>query len=152
MIKTETRDIDGNAYQVSQLTASEGRAMLVLLIKILGPSLGRLIDSSETTIGSSISGAIFELSTNLTDQELKKVCETFGKYTMVSIEGKDQRLDLNLQEIFFAGKYGTMFKWLGFSLEANYRDFFESMANASANLGNVQEMLANASKRSQSQK
>jgi hypothetical protein len=102
--------------------------MLVRLTKILGPSVGRLAEITNDKMGEAIAGAIFELSDHLTEEDLDWICEKFGRQTEVELGGKKlEILDLDMQEIHFAGEYGLMIKWLGACLEVNFQDFFDTI-------------------------
>jgi hypothetical protein len=127
MIQTGTREIGGYSYSVSQLGAGEGRRILIKLTKMLGPSLGHLLAIADGKLDQSIAGALYELSSNVSDGDFTDLCRTFGERTEVEIDGKPHKLDLQMQELHFAGAYGDLLKWLGFCLELNYKDFFAAL-------------------------
>ena len=139
MIESEKKTIDGDTYTIHQLGAGEGRKMLVRLTKVLGPSLGRLAEvqgEKDPNLSEAIATAIYELSSHLTEADLDWACEVFGKRTELELEGgKIQVLDLELQELHFAGRFGSMLKWLGACLEVNFRDFFAMSASAAKTAG-----------------
>lgn len=136
MIETIPKTIEGHSYRLHQLGAKDGRHMLVRLTKVLGPSLGRLADADRSRLSESIAQAIYELSVHMTEEDLDWVCETFGKRTELELEGGALKvLDLELQELHFAGRYGAMVKWLGACLEVNFQDFFDTVASAGESAG-----------------
>ena len=148
MIETVAKEIDGQTYHLHQLGAKDGRHMLVRLTKVLGPSLGRLAEISlpekgerlppggRKSLGEAVAGALFELSATITEADLDWICQTFGGRTEVDLEGgKRILLDLEAQELHFAGRFGTMIRWLGACLEVNFRDFFDMSASAARTAG-----------------
>jgi hypothetical protein len=136
VIETIKREIEGHTYHLHQLGAKQGRQMLVRLTKVLGPSLGRLAELDQERLSEGVAGAIYELSDHLTEADLDWVCETFGKRTDLELEGgKTILLDLEAQELHFAGRYGAMVRWLGACLEVNFRDFFDMSRSAAESAG-----------------
>lgn len=133
MIKTETTTIDGDRYSVAQLGAREGRRILVKLTRLFGPALGRLVAGGPQT-GEAISEAIAEFSAGATEADLEDLCRTFGQSTELEVEGKPLLLDIDMQELHFAGRYAAMFSWLAFCLKVNYSDFFDSLGAAQGKL------------------
>lgn len=136
MIETVPKTIDGVQYKLHQLGARDGRHMLVRLTKVLGPSLGRLAEIDKDRLSEAIAGALYELSAHVTEADLDWICEVFGKRTEVELEGgKLMVLDLEAQELHFAGAFGSMIKWLGACLEVNFADFFAMSASAAETAG-----------------
>lgn len=157
MIETVPKEIDGTTYHLHTLGARDGRHMLVRLTKVLGPSVGRLAESTVDPKGQggkglaeAVAGAIYELSEHLSEADLDWICEKFGNRTEIDQEGgKRHLLDLELQELHFAGRFGTMIKWLAACLEVNFADFFAMSASAAktAGLGGAGKALEAASSR-----
>jgi CYTH domain-containing protein len=138
MLQTKTKTIGNHSYTVRQLGASEGRKMLMRLIKVLGPVLSTLLTGEggkakvkgwsflETPL-ADIGKALLTFSDRISEQDLEYLCATLGMATEVHFpDGKTRPLTLEEQELHFAGRYSDMFRWLGFALEANYSDFFGS--------------------------
>ena len=127
--------------------------MLVRLVRVLGPVVGALMEgaASKMTSGpkgsktkpvaamdksarlgaileadpATVSKVLTELGSRLTEEDLEYFASVFGATTQVEREpGKLLPLTLQDQEIHFAGRFGEMFRWLGFCLEVNYSDFF----------------------------
>jgi hypothetical protein len=143
MLKSQSRVIGNHTYKVRQLGASEGRKMLVRLVKVLGPVLAALL---RATKGQKLPPAKVEetpeptapeateapaeaplevFCSRLSEVDLDYLVSTLGPCTEVILpDGRVQALTLDVQEMHFAGSYGEMFKWLGFALEVNYSDFF----------------------------
>lgn len=149
-LETKSKEIGdrGYTYHVTELPAKKGRALLVRLIKTLGPVFGQLISGMKpqgpkapklpspankagaalaSINGQAISRALAELASRLTEAELEHVCLVLGEHTEISDqENPDNRKKLTpgAQEFHFAGRYLEMFEWIGFGLEVNYADFF----------------------------
>ena len=124
MLHTEEKQIGDHTFKISQLGSREGRRILVRLIKLLGPALGEIVES-RGNIEQAIGAGLSDLARNITNDDLTDLCQTFGNSTEVIIEGKPVRLSIDFQEIFFAGRYGAMMKWLKACLEVNFADFTE---------------------------
>lgn len=102
--KTETRDIDGNTYEVTALGAIKGAQVLVRLLKAVGPAL---------------TGDMAGFFANLREEDLTYLCNAFSPMTNVPGVGQlDKQFDFH-----FSGRYATMLKWLGLCLEVNFSDF-----------------------------
>lgn len=147
MLKTASKTIGNHTYTVRQLGASEGRKMLVRLVKILGPVLATLLSSAPDkskappklgwSLGSTkvedLGKALEVLATRAQEADLEYLCSTLGMATTVGLGGgKEIPLTLEAQELHFAGAYGDMFKWLAFALEHNYSDFFAKPSASAA--------------------
>lgn len=88
--------------------------------------LGRILEADSTTV----SKALTELASRLTVDDLEYVVREFGQTTQVAVDLGEKGtglvpLNTERQELHFAGRYGQMFRWIGFCLEVNYRDFFK---------------------------
>lgn len=123
MIESVRKTIDGQEYVIHQLGARAGRAMLVRLTKMLGPAMGHLatIDASEMT--AALTKSLVELSACVSVDDFEEVCRIFGERTEVSISGRLLQLDLDQQDLLFAGRYDRMFLWLRACIEVNYAPF-----------------------------
>mgnify|MGYP001564454346 CR=1 FL=1 len=151
-LETKERQIGdrGYTYHVTELPAKKGRALLVRLIKTLGPVFGQLVSDMKPADpkvkagalsainGQSISRALSELAGRLTEADLEHVCQVLGEHSEVSDEeNPDHRKKLTpgAQEFHFAGRYLEMFEWIGFALEVNFSDFFSGSQIGSAIAG-----------------
>ena len=148
-LETKSKEIGdrGYTYHVTELPSKKGRALLVRLIKTLGPVFGQLISGMKPRAGGSsklpakgaagsalasingqsISRALAELAARLTEADLEHVCQVLGEHTEISDrDNPDNRKKLTpgAQEFHFAGRYLEMFEWIAFGLEVNFSDFF----------------------------
>lgn len=155
-IKTETRTLGNTQYQVSTLTFSKQRAMLVFLANAAGPLLSKFIvqlasaaQGSKTqddatkkvmaALGSmkvdafgSIAG---EFLASLTDAKLQYLQNEFVGVTDFFPSGEKgfRQLKLEDMELHFQGD-GLLeyFRWLAFALEVNFSGFFTGPSGLSA--------------------
>lgn len=138
MIKTSEHRIGNHTYRITQLPVSKGRPLLVRLTRVLGPVVAELLRDGEKLSeagAGAVAGAIRELATRLTDEDLSYVCDALAEHTEVSMgDGKWVRLS-GVFELHFAGAYDEMLKWIGAGIEANYRSFFSGLTSGSLSFG-----------------
>lgn len=123
MLKSFSKTIGNNNYSVTALGASEGRKMLVRLVKVLGPSALDLIVMAKTgtLAGAHVNNIFAGIAERLSVEDLDYAVATFGASSQVTRpDGTTVPLTLQTQELHFAANYAEMFQWLGFCLEANY--------------------------------
>ena len=94
---------------------------MLRLTRILGPSAGQLMcQGSDGSLGH-VAAALLELSSVLTEADLDHMCEVFGNNCDVNMGAKGrQPLTLDIQDIWFAGQYDVMLRWLAACLEINF--------------------------------
>jgi len=136
-LKQEERAIGNYTYRVTQLPSAKGLEVLAKLLEVLSgplaaliPSLlGKGVENAKATLASlaplALSRLVEELGPRIKYADLKWLCETFGGRTLlVTFDGKPPKsLTLEVQQHHFAGRYGSLFKYLGFCLEMNFRGF-----------------------------
>ena len=125
MLRSESKEIEGSVYHVRVLGATEGRKLLVRLMRVLGPALGEFLVNrkGEALADSDVLPAIAILGQRLTEEDLEYVVAKFAETTEVEKEGKKIVLS-KIQELHFAGNYLAMFKWLWFCLQTNFTAAF----------------------------
>lgn len=125
MLRSETKEIEGSVYHVRVLGATEGRKMLVRLMRVLGPALGEFLVNrkGETLSDSDVLPAIAILGQRLTEEDLEYVVAKFAEATEIEKEGRRVILS-KIQELHFAGNYVAMFKWIWFCLQTNFSAAF----------------------------
>jgi hypothetical protein len=137
--KTETREIGGVRFEVTQLGFAKSRAVFVRLAKCIGPSFAQLagtpslMDLGSTVADAGFARAVETLLANVHDDDLEYfAAELGGDHARYSIDGGDHRpkLDRSGREACFEGRLDLFFSWLAFALEANYSDFFRAIAAA----------------------
>ena len=136
MLKSETREIGGKHYCVTQLAAEPGQFLFFQLVKFAGPSVAALLNDwrgeGATVDAGTVGKALSELTSQLTYETFRKFVDTFIDSTVViggvDANGNEIRQPLSKSKaLAFAGDYGSLVKWLGFCLEVNYASFFADM-------------------------
>lgn len=147
-IDTRERTIGEHTYRVTKFGAKQGRALLVRIVKLTGPSLGAALSALakgnrgdvEAAIAQGLSGGLYELAERLTEAEVGSVLDDFAKYTVVVIGEKEPRLS-DVFDHHFAGCYDEMLAWAAFVLECNYGSFFAG-ANGAGLLSRLRTVLS----------
>lgn len=124
MRQTQSHVIDGIAYDITQLDAMTGLDVMAILARVLGPAAG-----------AEDPGAA--LTKSLTGADLRSLCQTFAKVTMVqpSPNSPDARVPLaGILNDHFAGQYGRMMQWLKACVMCNYETFFADLGGILAGM------------------
>lgn len=130
--------IDGHEYEVFMLAPKTARRILVEMVKVVGPALGQLVDSTPggiskimemDTEGIKWASIIGELSTRLDADMLDAHMSALAEKTHVGGKPLAGVFDLH-----FMGGIGTMFKWYAFALKVNYGNFTGALESVSAHL------------------
>lgn len=134
-IETKTRTIDGIDYRVTQLGAKQGRAIMVRLLQVVAPTLSKLSGANITKIEdielSQIGPALEALVAHANEEVLGELCSAFASRSSFRDGQNWPELDRHF-DMHFGGAYLRMFKWLVFSIEVNYADFFDAFREAQA--------------------
>lgn len=129
----ETRDITigSTTYRVAQLPTRKGQALLVRIIKLLGPGVGSFVGGIgrsggelDAAMALGVGDALHDLAARLNELEVAGVLEEFAKNTYVLLSDDVQPLLNTIYDEHFAGRYDELMKWAKFCLEVNYRSFF----------------------------
>ena len=138
-IDQHTASIDGHRYDMSMLGATASLRLFHRLFRMLGPSVGHLIDSIgakgkasllDVDVSSKAFVAGFEsLASAVSESDLEHVVDQLRKQTTLSLpEGKV----IPLAQVFdahFQGRIGAMFQWLAWGLRVQYGDFWSALAS-----------------------
>lgn len=141
MLKSETREIGGKEYCVTQLGAEDGQRLFFKLLKFVGPSVAALLREWRGRVDEQgkpqldvrvLSSALSEFMSQLSYGEFRDFVDTFMKSTALigdaDERGNKPRVNLDkMKALAFVGDYGSLVKWLGFCLEVNYSSFFADM-------------------------
>jgi len=123
----ETREIDGNKYTVYMLGPMVSHDLLVDLSKMVGPSLGPVLDvfanslsSGKPTLENELNADFFtkaasSLFASLDKVTLKNIINSMAEVTHV--DGKPLK---PIFEAHFRGKLQAMYKWLAFAMQAQW--------------------------------
>lgn len=116
MRKEKEAIISGTKFKVMQLGFADGMELLTNLGRIVGPALS---DPQKTANSAAMIGDIIG---RLSYGELASITDKLAKSTRIEREpGKWPVLE---PELDLAGNYDLTLRWLKFSLEVNYGDFF----------------------------
>lgn len=141
----ETRDttIGATTYRVAHLPTKKGQALLVRIVKLLGPGVGSFVgglarpaDEFDSAMAQGVGEALYDLAARLNAQEVEIVLEEFAKHTFVILTAPDgQEITPRLSDVYddhFAGRYDDLIKWAKFCFEVNYRSFFAGQSGDSS--------------------
>ena len=128
--------IGGHRYEVTLLGAKQGRAMLVRLMRSLGPATAGFIEGTlhakgdiTVSLVSGASDAIRELSQCVTEADFAAISDELARFTVVHLDAEHApKLDAIFEE-HFVGRYDVMLQWFAFGLEANFSSFFAGTAS-----------------------
>lgn len=136
MRRTETREIGGTTYSVTQLGWDDGQRLFFNLAKLAGPSVAALLREWQGAVGAdgkpkldseTVSAALTEFLQSLSYPMFRDFVDTFVKVTKVHGENDKTAPLADMKAIAFAGDYASLCRWLGFCLEVNYSSFFDGM-------------------------
>lgn len=125
------RVICGVKYQVTLLGAKQGRAMLVRLVKTLGPAVAAFLEGVlnakgglDVSLALGSAEALRDFIDKLNDKDIADISDQLAHFTVVVLSPELQpQLDAVLDD-HFAGNYQAYSQWLAFALEANFASFF----------------------------
>lgn len=130
-MEAERKTIDGIVFEVSPLGFKQGRKAFVRLSKAVGPALAAA-KSLEDLKGSNVTAMLEKLVREIDDEDLEWFSDVFGKVTRFSREGdKWPFLTDSNRELLFQGRIMLFLKWLAFSLEVQFSDFYSQLKDAS---------------------
>lgn len=116
MRKEKESIINGCKFKVTQLGFADGMELLTTLGRIIGPSL------SDTKKIENPAAMIGDILGRLSFTEISSITDKLARTTRV--EREPGRWPLLEPEVDLAGNYDLTLRWLKFSLEVNYGDFF----------------------------
>jgi hypothetical protein len=130
---SDQRTIGSRTFIVTACNTDDGCRLLFSLIKVCGPAVARFLrglgadeESLEDMNLSIVADALEELLRTVDKATFDDFYKTFFKNTkQLTDEGGQVPL---VGPTAFAGDYGTMSKWLAFSLEVNFASFLADLA------------------------
>lgn len=133
MRKQKTVSIEGLNYDLSQMGAVEGRALVVLFVKLLG-KFAPVLASGAEALNAEALASLGSVLASVDAKELEPLWEAFAKHAFV--RGRDGKTREALAEVFdehFAGEYFAMVQFFVESSKLNFGDFLaKALASASA--------------------
>lgn len=137
-IKAKEKTIGAYKYRVTPMGVGKGKALLVRLIRLMGPSIAEAVRAvaadggsvSKMSIGV-LAPSIGDVCERLNDDDLAFAVGTLAEETELSEGGGFAKL-APLVEYHFRGAYDELFQWLAFALEVNYGSFLAVARNLGA--------------------
>jgi hypothetical protein len=130
-IEAKERRIGATTYRITQLPTRRGRALLVRLVRLLGPGAGSFVGGLgrgragiDAALALGVADAVHDLCARLNDEDLAVICDEFATYTVVVVS---RDIEQQLSKVFddhFAGRYDELLQWLRACCEVNYASFF----------------------------
>ena len=132
------KEIDGVIYTVYMLPPKTAMDMLVDIGKVVGPSLGTIMDAASRNggvselLGMSVTSEFFSKAAGELFQRMDKAVlrSVIGQLAQVSMADGVKLEDTF--DIHFRGKLGSMVKWLAFALKVQFGNFFSALGDATA--------------------
>ena len=125
MIETKKKTIDGAEYSVTQFPARRGLALKLRLVKLIGPALAEAAGALNPGSGSGLLQDI-QIDPGIIQKAVATLVEGMDESTgelifdLLSMTRKDSReLTEAVFDQEFAGNYLTLYKVLGFVIQAN---------------------------------
>jgi hypothetical protein len=133
LLPTAHRQIGARTFFISALPTVPGRRLFFKLMKICGPacvSFLRSLDGTEKVEELDVAvlaDAAEELIRNLSEADFEDFYTTFEGSTQVSTPEGGQVPLSTLKARAFSADYGSMVKWMSFSLEFNFSSFLADL-------------------------
>lgn len=156
-LDAETKTIDGDTYKVLKLDPLTANDILLDLVQAAAPTLGALgggllskKDSSKVIqefldgvegSGAEEKSAVMERAITasldrVSKQKFREIVTSLASVTSVQ-SGSDWPELSKVFPIHFRGRIGAMYKWIGFALGVQYKDFFTSVPSVIARAGQL---------------
>lgn len=133
-LKTETREIGGKTYRVTQLGTEHGLRLFFKLGKLVGPSVGALLREWQggAINKDTVAAALTEFVAGMEYPTFRDFVDTFMTATVIVTPGADGAREQltkleSIKAVAFQGDYASLMKWLGVCLEVNFASFFADM-------------------------
>lgn len=122
--KTETREILGKTFSLTQLSFPQARSALLRMGKILAPLMAKGAGKGKGS--EDVEAALLSAVGNLSESDLEHFTKAFGFCTEYVQGDRARRLDReDVQEELFAGDgFPLYLHWLKESFVFNFGDFF----------------------------
>lgn len=147
-----SKEIDGKEYTMFQLAPMRSHDLLMDVVKMVGPSLGPVLDAlisgskdgKSVTLDTEIGPDFFtraasSLFTSLDKATVKRVIDTFASVTMV--EGSDGKLESHL-EAHFIGRLAALYKWVAWGMAVQWGGLFSALGESTAAQGAIATALS----------
>ena len=123
MVKTETREIDGLTFEVTQLPFMRQGKVFARLAAAFGPALAKMADGGlDRELGSALEVLFARLTESEFDYLVKALLET------AYVRDGDRRICVGQNpDAVLSGRNMTGLKLLKFAVEVNWQDFFGAL-------------------------
>lgn len=139
MLKTESREIMGEEYTVTQYPGTKAMRMAVELGRIVGPAIAVMVDGGNQEAKSItdvklppnlLEKAVTILVDRLDADSAERLVKDLARSTRIRQKGGEQAVALfDVFEMQFAGSgLVKLFEWLRFALEVHFKDFLSYLA------------------------
>lgn len=150
-VNEETLAIGEFTYMVRQHGYREGRALLPIVLRAIGPTLGTLLEGmgKDGKVGLEanldLSAMLTEFSSSLSEQDLEHITTKLAERTWIVGAAKHKYVcDPNgnahlplVEEEHWPSRYGDWTRWLVFALRVNFSSFLAGTGSVSAALSNI---------------
>ncbi len=148
----ETKEIDGEKYEVYMLPPMQSHDLLMDVAKMIGPALGPVLDklfsggrSAGEVLDMEVSSEFFTKASSALFSGLdKKVLHDVIKALRSVTHVGGKKLD-SVFDVHFKGRLDNMYKWLAFGMSVQWGKSFSALVSAVP-------VLQQGAKESQSQK
>jgi hypothetical protein len=117
--ETKSKQIGSHRYEVTQLGAIEGRAVLAHLMQLFGGMVSGIAGGGKPDMVSGFTA----LASSITPDRLTFFCDTFSPWTQVHKGPNKVQVLKDIFDDHFAANYAEMMQWLAFCLEVNFASF-----------------------------
>lgn len=127
--------IDGDLYEMTLFGATQGYRLFLRLFKMLGPTLGKVMDAvgedsgniQDVNLSSDAAvAAIDALTSHVRESDLDHLIEALKKQTHVGVGGSSKTVPLaGVFEMHFSGRLNSMLRWLIWGLKVQYASFLD---------------------------
>lgn len=160
MFATQSKTIDGIDVKVTPFPAGEAIRIQALLLRLVGPAIGRAFGAVDSTIGaaklgdlkidgSGLAGAIAELADKLPEDQLMEVIkrllrgvqcivpDPLGGSRSIAADFADLKTFDNSLDLVFQGRTMSVYSVIAYVLQVNYPDFFQKALSTGGLLGGI---------------
>ena len=119
-----TKEIDGNSYTIYMLSPLLSHDLLLDLVKMVGPALGPVLDkiygdkTENGLLQQSLGDDFFSKATSMLCVGLDKKILRDVIASVTHVDGKPLK---PVFDIHFRGRLDTMYKWMAFGIEVQWR-------------------------------
>lgn len=151
-VRTEECVIGGFTYRVRQHGYKEGRALLPIIMRAVGPTIGTLLEGVDIMGGKvdleanlDLSRAMAEFSTSLSERDLAHISDKMAERSWI-LDGAKHQMACddsgnaylpNVEEEHWPERYGDWLQWMAFALKVNFASFL-----GGAGSGSVKDVLS----------